>query len=116
MTLPNPDVGLKLEEMQSNRRICGMDSSDQWIVETFYFMEIQMLNEKQNMLIKLIVHLIKLMIQFPTTSANLKRLDFMEANRLIHWDILAKMTELGYSKDCILHYTTNGNVSQTKTS
>ena len=46
-----------------------------------------------------------------------KRIDFYGGEPWLiqeHWDTLSKMVELGYSKDCILHYTTNGTVFKSK--
>jgi glutamate-1-semialdehyde 2,1-aminomutase len=48
---------------------------------------------------------------------HLKRIDFYGGEPWLiqeHWDILEKMVELGYSKDCTLHYATNGTVFKSK--
>ncbi len=101
-------------------RICSMDSSDQWIEETFHFMEPHDVERKTKYVNKIYRAFDKtndLWQAIDNYMPNLKRLDFYGGEPWLiqeHWDILAKMTELGYSKDCILHYTTNGTVFKQK--
>ena len=101
-------------------RICSFHSSDQWIDESLNFMSEQEQKSTHRTLDKIYKAYDKSNDIWQTIDKwlpNLKRLDFYGGEPWLiqeHWDTLAKMVELGYSKDCILHYTTNGTVFKKK--
>jgi sulfatase maturation enzyme AslB (radical SAM superfamily) len=101
-------------------RICSLDSSDQWIEETLYFMDQSLVSNKRKYVDKIYRAFDKsndLWTAIDNYLPNLKRLDFYGGEPWLiqeHWDILQKMVTLGYSKNCVLHYTTNGTVFKPK--
>ena len=101
-------------------RICSIHSSDQWIEETLSFMPLKEQQKTKEYIKRIDKAYDKSNDIWKTIDKwlpNLKRLDFYGGEPWLiqeHWDTLSKMVELGYSKDCILHYTTNGTVFKSK--
>ena len=101
-------------------RICSFHSSDQWIDESLNFMseqEQQRTRYQLDLIDKAYDKSNDIWKTIDKWLPNLKRLDFYGGEPWLiqeHWDTLAKMVELGYSKDCRLNYTTNGTVFKSK--
>ena len=101
-------------------RICSFHSSDQWIEESVSFMsEIEQQQTKRyiKQIDKAYNQSNDIWKTIENWLPNLKHIDFYGGEPWLiqeHWDTLSKMVELGYSKNCQLHYATNGTVFKTK--